>query len=230
MEKGILRRAAIIDAAQVLFDKKGYEQTSVDEILGVVGLSKGGFYHHFASKEQLLRAVCEKNAKTYCEVGLRLAGHSAFAPLDRFNLLFDKKGQDMETDAQLLSKFIASARRGYGGALQEALIDQCAACLLPVVEEILLAGREQGAFYARQGKELAPIVTQLYFSFFKSVAVLLASESEPDMALVLSQLSLYRAVLESVLGAPYGSVLLYDFTHLQKICQLALQLEGGKAK
>ncbi len=229
MEKGAMRRAAIIDAAQAPFDKKGYEQTSLDELLQVVGLSKGGFYHHFPSKEQLLRAVCEKNAKIYCEVGLRLAGHSAFSALERLNLLFDKRGQNIEADAVLLSKFIASARRGFGGALLEALIMQCELCLLPTVEDILITGREQGVFFAQRGKELAPILTSLYFSFLKSIAALLASAQDgPDMAKILSQLTLYRSVFESVLGASYGSVILYDFAHLSAICSRALELEGGK--
>ena len=60
MRKGDARRAAIIDAAERLFYLKGYEDTSVQDVLDELHLSKGGFYHHFESKLSLLEAICEK--------------------------------------------------------------------------------------------------------------------------------------------------------------------------
>ena len=46
-------RIKLIDAAHVLVRRKGYAATSVDEICSVAGVSKGAFFHHFASKEAL---------------------------------------------------------------------------------------------------------------------------------------------------------------------------------
>ena len=39
----------IVDISAELFAKKGYEQTSIQDILDATGLSKGGLYHHFKS-------------------------------------------------------------------------------------------------------------------------------------------------------------------------------------
>ena len=55
MKKGELRRQEILDTAERLFLSRGYEQTSVQDILDEMGLSKGGFYHHFDTKMALLR-------------------------------------------------------------------------------------------------------------------------------------------------------------------------------
>ena len=44
----------ILDSARRLFAEKGYEKTSVQDILNDLGLSKGGLYHHFKSKEAIL--------------------------------------------------------------------------------------------------------------------------------------------------------------------------------
>lgn len=46
-------RIKLIDAAHVLVRRKGYAATSVDEICSAAGVSKGAFFHHFASKEAL---------------------------------------------------------------------------------------------------------------------------------------------------------------------------------
>ena len=50
-------RQAIIDSALKLFGAKGYAVTSVQEITEAAGVTKGAFYHHFESKEELLRLI-----------------------------------------------------------------------------------------------------------------------------------------------------------------------------
>ena len=50
-------RARVLDAAVDLFARQGYDGTSVAEVIARAGVAKGGFYHHFASKEALLYEV-----------------------------------------------------------------------------------------------------------------------------------------------------------------------------
>ena len=64
-------RRAVLAAARSLFGKKGYAQTSVDEIADVARVTKGAVYHHFAGKEALFRAVL---AEVEVEADARAAG------------------------------------------------------------------------------------------------------------------------------------------------------------
>jgi len=50
-------RTKIIEAALVLFEKHGYHGVTVNQIIKVAGTSKGGFYHHFTSKDELLYVI-----------------------------------------------------------------------------------------------------------------------------------------------------------------------------
>ena len=51
----------ILDVAFRLFIEKGYEHTSIQDILDHLGgLSKGAIYHHFKSKEDILVAVIDR--------------------------------------------------------------------------------------------------------------------------------------------------------------------------
>jgi AcrR family transcriptional regulator len=50
-------RKSIVDNALALFGDKGYAVTSVQEIADAAGVTKGAFYHHFDSKEDLLRLI-----------------------------------------------------------------------------------------------------------------------------------------------------------------------------
>jgi TetR/AcrR family transcriptional regulator, cholesterol catabolism regulator len=47
-------RELLIESALTLFGEKGFRGTSVQEIVQSAGLTKGAFYHHFASKEDVL--------------------------------------------------------------------------------------------------------------------------------------------------------------------------------
>jgi AcrR family transcriptional regulator len=64
-------RRAVLAAARSLFGKKGYAQTSVDEIADAARVTKGAVYHHFAGKEALFRAVL---AEVEVEADARAAG------------------------------------------------------------------------------------------------------------------------------------------------------------
>jgi AcrR family transcriptional regulator len=52
-----VRRQAIMDAAMQLFQERGFDAVRVDDILAKTALSKGGFYHHFKSREDILRQL-----------------------------------------------------------------------------------------------------------------------------------------------------------------------------
>lgn len=47
----------ILDAATHLFVEKGYDATSLQDIIQETKLSKGAIYHHFSSKEQIFEAI-----------------------------------------------------------------------------------------------------------------------------------------------------------------------------
>lgn len=50
-------REQIVDAADQLFYKRGFEATSFADIAKVVNISRGNFYHHFKTKDEILDAV-----------------------------------------------------------------------------------------------------------------------------------------------------------------------------
>jgi len=53
MTKGEQTRRKIVEAAAPIFNKKGYEGSSLNDLMQATGLKKGGIYRHFSSKEEL---------------------------------------------------------------------------------------------------------------------------------------------------------------------------------
>ncbi len=58
--KGELTKIKIVENSLQLFSVKGYYNTSINDILKATGLTKGGLYSHFQSKEDIWYAVYEK--------------------------------------------------------------------------------------------------------------------------------------------------------------------------
>jgi AcrR family transcriptional regulator len=46
-------RSRIVECARRMFNRYGFEAISIDQIMANAGLTRGGFYHHFANKEEL---------------------------------------------------------------------------------------------------------------------------------------------------------------------------------
>ncbi|KOV69275.1 ScbR family autoregulator-binding transcription factor [Streptomyces sp. MMG1121] len=57
-------RATIITAAAELFDRQGYESTSLSDIVAHAKVTKGALYFHFAAKVDLAQAILELNAQS----------------------------------------------------------------------------------------------------------------------------------------------------------------------
>lgn len=57
IKEGEVRKREILVAARGLFINKGYEQTSINDILKIVDIAKGTFYYYFKSKEEVLEAI-----------------------------------------------------------------------------------------------------------------------------------------------------------------------------
>ena len=57
MKKGERRKQELLQIAYRMFISRGYESTSVDEIIEEAGIAKGTFYYYYETKEQLLEEV-----------------------------------------------------------------------------------------------------------------------------------------------------------------------------
>ena len=60
MTKGEQTRQRILDIAQAAVLSKGFEATSIDEIIAEAEITKSGFYYHFADKNMLARAMLKR--------------------------------------------------------------------------------------------------------------------------------------------------------------------------
>jgi TetR/AcrR family transcriptional repressor of nem operon len=76
-------RTALLDATLSLVRKQGWAATSIDQLCQRVGLTKGAFFHHFASKDQLGVAAAHHWDTVTAPLFANAAYHRHADPLDR---------------------------------------------------------------------------------------------------------------------------------------------------
>lgn len=76
-------KTRILNAALHVIRAKGYAATTIDDICHAAGLTKGSFFHHFKSKEELAIAAADHFAAMAAGLFKSAAYHAPTDPLDR---------------------------------------------------------------------------------------------------------------------------------------------------
>lgn len=96
---GAVTRKAIMDAAQGLILESGFSATSVDDVIGRAGITKGAFFYHFRTKADLAEALVQRDAAEdlgHLEQHLRDAERLSSDPLEQLLICMDFYEQKME--------------------------------------------------------------------------------------------------------------------------------------
>ena len=226
MKKGNLKRGQIMDAAEALFFDRGYDRTSVQDILDATQMSKGGFYHYFDAKDSVLKAVSERRMQARFD---RLAAElhaSRRTPVDRMNLLLGMTNLFEAEEPPFAALMMKLCYRDKDAAMREhrrrVLVDG----LLGHVEGVIDEGIADDSFHSRHPRELARLLLLLACDVDDEVCALLADRAEdPDVMLeLLDLLNAWRESAENLLSAPYGSIRLFDAGRLVNAWQAGLAM------
>nr|MBA2293902.1 TetR/AcrR family transcriptional regulator [Actinomycetota bacterium] len=101
---GTATRERILDEAQRLVLERGFSATTVDAVLAAAGTSKGAFFHHFPSKDQLGHALVERYAQAdlaYQEQFMAAAEAASDDPAEQlvtFVSLFEEAADELVTE------------------------------------------------------------------------------------------------------------------------------------
>ena len=103
-------RAKIVAAARRLFNRRGFAEVSIDEIMAEAGLTRGGFYNHFQRKEDLYAETVMHILS--CEPGTGGRSSSVMARQVVAEYLSDQRLSDMDESCPLIAYTTDVARGG----------------------------------------------------------------------------------------------------------------------
>jgi len=148
-------RARIVECARLLFNRHGFENTTIDMIMSRAKLTRGGFYSHFKSKEELFAAA----------VSGFLMGRGAQWRADAG---IDPARPTVKAAAQMLASYLSQDHLGdlEGQCPMIALPSDVARCTPEVqaaYQQLLAAmiGLFEGCLPARSGRHTALVLAAL---------------------------------------------------------------------
>ncbi len=157
-------RKEILDAAQNLFISKGYEETSISDIMDMVGGAKGMFYRCFQSKEDVMHALgnrmfFENNPFDAVKDRNDLNG------LQKIKLLLVENQSDEERN--LLNMQAVSILKD--PHILAAAVEENRRVLTPLWLELLEEGKNDGSIKTEYTKELSELLPLINFWLMPTV-------------------------------------------------------------
>ncbi len=221
LKKGDARRSELLAASEKLFYTKGYENTSVQDILDAVGFSKGGFYHHFDSKLAVLEAICQQRAEETCQSAMRAAAQPNLTASEKLNVLLASSTLWQSDNPGFVMLLIQAAYCENGALMREKMKACQLSGMQAVLENVLREGVESGEFFVEDTETTAALVLRLYMQFADEIAFLLANEENelPLCEKAIAQMRAYCTAIERLLLAPFGSIVLIETRDLQVLVQ-----------
>lgn len=216
-----VRRSELVDCAEALFFTQGYENTTVADIIARAGVSKGGFYHHFASKEDLLDALVERWTGQTIAAGRDVLEDASLDALTKLNR-FLARGQQWKVQAVPQMKSINAAMfHPIDEKLYQRVMRAAIAALGPVMTRVVEQGMREGVFDVPDPEIVSELLLSLGNSRFTLLADAFARADRGKMneaiAMLEARVTKEEMLVERVLGLKPGSIHLAEPGYIEKL-------------
>lgn len=189
------RRAEILDTAYMFFNAKGYDKTSIDDIVQEIAVAKGTIYYYFKSKEDIFKALVERRCNILIEQLIKVADDINLSALSKIELLLEKEYLwELESD-QFLSHFHSWKNIENN---QKSLI-YLTSHYSPILAKVIKQGIGEGLFQTEFPLESSRLIMTGHRVLFDQTHFQWTSDELSRMA------AAHQDVIECSLRAPKGS-------------------------
>lgn len=153
----------ILDAAQRLFLTKGYDNTTIQDIVDELGgLTKGAIYHHFKSKDDIMDALGNKvffESNPFTKVAKRkdLSGLQKLQEVTKDSLVDTERAELNKQSISILKNPRILAQ----------MIETNRIVICPLIFELIEEGNRDGSIhtqYAKEASEVIQLLTSLWLA------------------------------------------------------------------
>ena len=196
------RKSEIVATACQLFLSKGYDSTTMKDVMRHLGIAKGTIYHYFSSKEELLEAVIDSVAEDEMERLQAVLDDIEGTALDRLEQLIlssAKHGAD-DDHQELMDHLHQTSNAG----MHIRLLAKVVTAQAPLYAELFRLGCKEGTFTTDHPLECAEFLLS-GIQFMTDMGIYPWTEDQLER-----RWNAFPSLVESQLGAPDGS---FSFLH-----------------
>jgi AcrR family transcriptional regulator len=188
----------ILDTAAGLFMEKGYDQTTMQNIVDGLGMSKGAIFHHFKSKEDVMDGVIQRMMDSIVERVSAIADNPAITIHEKMRgAILAMNATGGHGDA-----VIAELHKPSNAQMHQTTIMKTVQAVVPILTRIVEQGISEGVYHTPYPRET------LEFLFAANQVIFDSGIFEWSREEMTVRAQCFIRMMELSLGADKGS---FDF-------------------
>ena len=222
------RLTEFLDTAQQLFFEKGYEKTSVNDIIEKIGIAKGTFYYYFKTKSDLLDKLVQRFAERIKSEVTKLVERTDLSAIEKLNGVFALGRTIKAENVELMKLLLTVLYNDNNLMLRHKIIRSRIKITTPEFVKILEQGNEEGFFNVDDSWEVAELIYIMGASLNEIVGelILKATDNLEIVEEINRKIKAYERSVEKILGIAPGSVTIADHEFI-KLFQLENKNKKG---
>ena len=193
------RKSDILDAAEKLFAAKGFEKTTINDILEETSIAKGTFYYYFKSKEDALDAIIKRRIDGFMARVQAIAADTKLeVPKKLLSIIIALKPQNTEQE-----EFAPFLHEPGNAQFHQKSLTESVLYLTPVLRNIAEEGNKQGIFSTPYPKESIEILLTAAMVLFDDGFFQWTKEE------IAAKIPAFICAMERILGAKPGSMAVF---------------------
>lgn len=191
------RRNEILDAADELFGKKGFDGTSTNDILEKVGIARGTLYYHFKSKEDIMDALIERYNTGLLESAKMAALDKSIPVYERIIRVVMALNISGSSSGEIMEHIHKPQNALMHQKIQRVINNN----VPPILAEIIREGIEQGLFNTPYPQECMEMMVIYLNTLFDNDIIDMTDEERS------TRIQAFTFHAERLLGAKSGSLM-----------------------
>ncbi len=214
----LVRRNEILDSAQRLLYRKGYEQMTIQDILDDTHLSRGAFYHYFDSKQALLEGLIERTGEQGMQLIRPILTDPKLNALQKLQIYFDSAIRWKTTLKNTLIPILRVWYSDDNALLRQKELAAGKQMMIPLLADVLRQGVAEGLLATPHPEQMAEVLVSLILGLSDALGelILAGQAGTANLARVEATVAAYTLAIERALGAGPASLKLVDLETLKQ--------------
>ena len=192
IKKKEIRKKELLNIAYKLFMTKGYENTSVDEIIAEAKIAKGTYYYYFESKEATLEKVIEMMIEEECKKANEILQSNLSVQEKILGIIISMRPNTEELKIQEAINIPENI------VMHQKINKKIIEVITPLLTEVIEEGKKQNIFDCDNVKERIEIILIITNNLFDA--------NEQNSRKLNIYIEIFIDLIEKLLGAKKGTI------------------------
>ena len=202
------RKKEFLETAIALFIKKGYDVTSINDILKRINITKGSFYYHFQSKEDLVNQVVELFLADIYSITKTITS-SSLGALEKLEAVYLEVANYRRENKKIYRDLYELLKKDGNHYIHSLYMQRVNVVYSGIIGDILRQGVEENVFEITDVEKTTEVFLLLMNLFKSKLSTYYYAASDVNQKDVIDIKQFYQQMLEKILGAEEGTLSFY---------------------